>query len=75
MTDCFVCPKHRDRGRLIPDGPVAEDELVLASHTVTPEVLGSDDTTAYLGHLFVEPLAGDCQVALPVGRKGLALSS
>ena len=56
VTDCFVCKKHRDRGLLVPGGPVAEDDLVVVSHVVTPEVLGRDGTTAYLGHLFVEPL-------------------
>jgi histidine triad (HIT) family protein len=56
VTDCFVCRKHRDRGRYLPGGAVAEDDLVLVSHVVTPEVLGRDGTTAYLGHLFVEPL-------------------
>jgi histidine triad (HIT) family protein len=56
VTDCFICRKHRDRGSLVPGGPVAEDELVLVSHTVAPDVLGRDGTTAYLGHLFVEPL-------------------
>jgi histidine triad (HIT) family protein len=55
-TDCFVCRKHRDRGLFMPGGPVAEDELVVVSHIVTPDVLGRDGTTAYLGHLFVEPL-------------------
>jgi histidine triad (HIT) family protein len=55
-ADCFVCRKHRDRGSFVPSGPIAEDELVLVSHTVTPDVLGGDGTTAYLGHLFVEPL-------------------
>jgi diadenosine tetraphosphate (Ap4A) HIT family hydrolase len=50
-----VCRKHRDRGPLIPGGPVAEDELVLVSHIVTSDLLGRDGTTAYLGHLFVEP--------------------
>ena len=54
-ADCFVCRKHRERGALIPGGPVAEDDLVLVSHIVTPEVLGREGTTAYLGHLFVEP--------------------
>jgi diadenosine tetraphosphate (Ap4A) HIT family hydrolase len=39
----------------MPGGPVAEDDLVLVSHIVTPDVLGRDGTTAYLGHLFVEP--------------------
>ena len=53
-ADCFVCRKHRDRGPLIPGGPVAEDELFLVSHGVTADVLGGDGTTAYLGHLFVE---------------------
>src|SRR5580698_3952772 len=56
VTDCFVCRKHRDRGPLLPGGAVAEDDLVVVSHVVTPEVLGRDGTTAYLGHLFVEPL-------------------
>jgi histidine triad (HIT) family protein len=41
---------------LVPGGPIVEDELVMVSHTVTPDVLGRDGTTAYLGHLFVEPL-------------------
>jgi diadenosine tetraphosphate (Ap4A) HIT family hydrolase len=54
-TDCFVCRKHRNRGSLMPGGPVAEDDLVLVSHIVTPDALGRDGTTAYLGHLFVEP--------------------
>ncbi|MGN6794753.1 MAG: HIT family protein [Streptosporangiaceae bacterium] len=54
-ADCFVCRKHRDRGALMPGGPVAEDELIVVSHTVTPETLGRDGATAYLGHLFVEP--------------------
>ena len=56
QTDCFVCRKHRDRGSLVPGGAVAEDELILVSHIVTPDALGRDGTTAYLGHLFVEPL-------------------
>jgi histidine triad (HIT) family protein len=54
-ADCFVCRKHRDRGPLLPGGPVAEDDLVLVSHIATGEVLGRAGTTAYLGHLFVEP--------------------
>lgn len=54
-TDCFVCRKHRERGKLMPGGAVAEDDLVVVSHIVTPDVLGRDGTTAYLGHLFVEP--------------------
>ena len=54
-ADCFVCRKHRDRGPLIPGGPVAEDELFLVSHGVTADALGRDGETAYLGHLFVEP--------------------
>jgi histidine triad (HIT) family protein len=53
--DCFVCRKHRDRGALMPGGPVAEDDFVIVSHIVTPEALGRSGTTAYLGHLFVEP--------------------
>jgi hypothetical protein len=39
----------------MPGGPVAEDDLVLVSHIVTPDALGREGTTAYLGHLFVEP--------------------
>jgi histidine triad (HIT) family protein len=49
--DCFVCRKHRDRGGLIPGGPVAEDDLVLISH-IAP---GRSGAPVYLGHLFVEP--------------------
>jgi histidine triad (HIT) family protein len=52
---CFVCRKHRELGSLVPGGPVAEDELVLVSHVVTSDVLGREGTTAYMGHLFVEP--------------------
>jgi len=54
-ADCFVCRKHRGRGPLVPGGPVADDELVLVSHVVTPAALGREGATAYLGHLFVEP--------------------
>ena len=54
-VDCFVCRKHHDRGALLPGGPVAEDEHVLVSHIVTPDALGREGSTAYLGHLFVEP--------------------
>lgn len=54
-ADCFVCRKHRDQGPLVPGGPVAEDELVLVSHTVAPDALGREGATAYLGHLLVEP--------------------
>ncbi len=55
-ANCFVCSKHRERGALIPGGPVGEDDLVMVSHVVTPDVLGRDGSTAYLGHLIVEPL-------------------
>ncbi|HTZ92587.1 MAG TPA: HIT family protein [Streptosporangiaceae bacterium] len=55
IADCFVCRKHRDRGPLMPGGPVGEDDLVLVTHIVTPQALGRAGTTAYLGHLFVEP--------------------
>jgi histidine triad (HIT) family protein len=54
-VECFICRKHRDRGSLMPGGPVAEDDHVLVSHIATPDALGRDGTTAYLGHLFVEP--------------------
>jgi diadenosine tetraphosphate (Ap4A) HIT family hydrolase len=53
--DCFVCRKHKDRGDLVPGGPVAEDDLVLVSH-LTPAARGRDGDPVYLGHLFVEPL-------------------
>jgi histidine triad (HIT) family protein len=39
----------------MPGGPIAGDDLVLVSHIVTADALGRDGTTAYLGHLFVEP--------------------
>jgi histidine triad (HIT) family protein len=52
---CFVCRKHRDRGSLVPGGPVAEDELILVSH-VSPDAPGSNSSAIYLGHLVVEPL-------------------
>jgi diadenosine tetraphosphate (Ap4A) HIT family hydrolase len=54
-ADCFVCCKHREQGPLLPGGPVGQDELVMVSHVVTPDLLGGSGTTAYLGHLFVEP--------------------
>ena len=54
-ADCFVCRKHRDRGELMPGGPVVEDDLALVTHIVTGQAMGGDGTTAYLGHLFVEP--------------------
>src|SRR5215470_16419596 len=54
-ADCFVCRKHRDRGALMPGGPIAEDELIVVSHMATPGALGREGVTAYLGHLFVEP--------------------
>ena len=56
VTGCFVCRKHRDRGSLVPGGPIAEDDLVIVSHIAAPEALERDGTPAYLGHLFVEPL-------------------
>jgi hypothetical protein len=31
-AECFVCRKHRERGALVPGGPVGEDDLVLVSH-------------------------------------------
>jgi len=54
-TGCFVCRKQRERGSLLPGGPVAEDDLVMLSHVVTPDVLGRAGTKAYLGHLIAEP--------------------
>lgn len=55
LAGCFVCRKHRDRGSLVPGGPIGEDDLILVSHIATPDALGRDGTGAYLGHLFVEP--------------------
>lgn len=52
---CLVCRKHRNRGPLVPGGPVAEDDLVLVSHVPPAAALGGEGTTAYLGQLFVEP--------------------
>lgn len=54
-SGCFVCRKHRDRGPLMPGGPVAEDGLALVSHIVTSDALGREGADAYVGHLFVEP--------------------
>jgi histidine triad (HIT) family protein len=39
----------------MPGDRVAEDDLVLVSHIVTPDTVGGEGTTAYLGRLFVEP--------------------
>lgn len=50
-----MCNKHRERGPLIPGGPVAEDDLVMVSH-LTPAADSRDGNPVYLGHLFVEPL-------------------
>jgi histidine triad (HIT) family protein len=51
---CLVCRKHRERGSLLPGGPVAEDELVVVSH-LSPYLPGRAVKPVYLGHLFVEP--------------------
>jgi histidine triad (HIT) family protein len=53
-AECFVCRKHRERGPLLPGGPVGEDELVIVSH-LTPAAPGRAGGPVYLGHLFVEP--------------------
>lgn len=55
VPGCLVCRKHRDRGILMPGGAIAEDDLIVVSHIVTPGTLGREGSTAYLGHLFVEP--------------------
>lgn len=39
----------------MPGGPLAEDDLVVVSHIATPDILGREGSTAYLGHLLVEP--------------------
>jgi len=54
-ADCLVCRKHQEQGRLVPGGPVAEDELVLVSHIAPADTLGGQGATAYLGQLLVEP--------------------
>jgi diadenosine tetraphosphate (Ap4A) HIT family hydrolase len=53
-ADCFVCRKHRERGSLLPGGPLAEDEFTVVSH-ITPDAPRNDGRPVYLGHLFVEP--------------------
>ena len=53
-SDCFVCRKHRERGSLLPGGPVGEDDLVVVSH-LSPDAPGRSGAPVYLGHLFVEP--------------------
>jgi histidine triad (HIT) family protein len=53
-AECFVCRKHRERGSLVPGGPVGEDDLVIVSH-LTPAAPGGSGRPVYLGHLFVEP--------------------
>jgi histidine triad (HIT) family protein len=55
-ANCFVCNKHRQRGPLVPGGSVAEDDLVLVSHIASPDTVGREGSTAYLGQLLVEPL-------------------
>ena len=54
-ADCLVCRKHREHGSLVPGGPIGQDELVLVSHIATPDTLGGEAATTYLGHLLVEP--------------------
>jgi diadenosine tetraphosphate (Ap4A) HIT family hydrolase len=54
QVPCFVCRKHRERGSLLPGGPVGEDELVVVSH-LSPAAPGRAGGPVYLGHLLVEP--------------------
>jgi histidine triad (HIT) family protein len=49
-TDCLVCRKHRGLEK-IPGGAIFENSLVFISHAQ----LWAEETTHYLGHLFVEP--------------------
>jgi histidine triad (HIT) family protein len=72
-ADCFVCRKHRDRGLLMPGGPVAADDLILVSHIVSPEAMGRRGTTAHLGHLFVEPLRHAAGLADLTGAESRAV--
>lgn len=53
-AECFVCCKHRDRGSLLPGGPVGEDDLIMVSH-LSPDAPGRSGRPVYLGYLFVEP--------------------
>jgi len=48
--ECFVCRKHRGLER-VPGGPIFENELIYISHAQ----LWGNESTHYLGHLFVEP--------------------
>jgi len=47
---CFVCRKHRGL-EIAPGGPIFENDLVYISHAQ----LWGNESTHYLGHLFVEP--------------------
>ena len=49
-ADCSVCRKHRERGALVPGGPVGEDDLVLVSH-----MPGRPDRPAYPGTFSSNP--------------------
>ena len=48
--ECFVCRKHRGL-EIVPGGPIFENDLVYISHAQ----LWGNESTHYLGHLFVEP--------------------
>jgi diadenosine tetraphosphate (Ap4A) HIT family hydrolase len=48
--DCFVCRKHRGV-EPPPGGPIYQDALIFSSHAA----LFGEETTHYLGHLFIEP--------------------
>jgi hypothetical protein len=50
QTGCFIRRKHRERGPLIPGGPVAEDDLVRVSGA-TLHALRRPAVLAYLGYL------------------------
>jgi histidine triad (HIT) family protein len=55
--ECFICRKHKGevfeyKGKVFqPGGVIYEDELIYISHAQ----LWGDETTHYLGHVFVEP--------------------
>jgi histidine triad (HIT) family protein len=54
MEACFVCAKHADIDVAAPGGALISDAHVIVSHLPLSTPAG-DASSAYLGHLFVEP--------------------
>jgi diadenosine tetraphosphate (Ap4A) HIT family hydrolase len=50
FPDCFVCRKHRGL-ESVPGGVIFENAAIYISHAQ----LWGEETTHYLGHLFIEP--------------------